>query len=111
MTTGCARLAFRPSRQAQLATIGRSRAVIAFGRFRVSGFPAWVLWSVAHVYFLVGFRNRAVVLIEWAWAYLTFQRGARLITDDYTAHGRAHPAVVEAPVCAPAADQKDKQSA
>ena len=46
----------------------------------VSGFLAWLLWSVAHIYFLIGFRNRAVVAMNWAWNYLTFQRGTRLIT-------------------------------
>ena len=69
-------------RDAQLATIGRSRAVISFGRLQLSGFPAWVLWSVAHVYFLVGFRNRFAVGVQWLWNYLTFERGARLITGE-----------------------------
>ncbi len=69
-------------RDVQLATIGRSRAVISFGRLHLSGFPAWVLWSVAHIYFLVGFRNRYVVGAQWLWNYLTFERGARLITGD-----------------------------
>jgi len=63
-----------------LATIGRKRAVADFGRFRLNGFLAWVLWSVAHIYFLIGFRNRFVVALNWAWSYLTFQRGSRLIT-------------------------------
>ncbi|KPF71546.1 hypothetical protein IP88_10710 [alpha proteobacterium AAP81b] len=71
---------FTPARQTQLATIGRARAVIAFGNVKVSGFPAWLLWSVAHVWFLVGFRSRAVVAANWTWNYLTFERGARLIT-------------------------------
>jgi NADH dehydrogenase len=63
-----------------LATIGRKAAVIDFGWLRMSGFFAWVLWSVAHIYFLIGFRNRLVVAMTWMWAYLTFQRGSRLIT-------------------------------
>ncbi len=71
--------AFTPGRDAQLATIGRAKAVIAFGGLRLSGFPAWVLWSVAHVWFLVGFRNRFVVGANWLWNYFTFERGARLI--------------------------------
>ena len=50
------------------------------GAFKLSGFLAWVLWSVAHIYFLIGFRNRAVVVLNWLWNYLTFQRGTRLIT-------------------------------
>ncbi|HEY7298021.1 MAG TPA: NAD(P)/FAD-dependent oxidoreductase [Xanthobacteraceae bacterium] len=63
-----------------LATIGRKRAVAQIGRFKLSGFPAWLLWSLAHIYFLIGFRNRLVVALNWAWNYLTFQRGTRLIT-------------------------------
>ncbi len=51
-----------------------------FGRIRITGFAAWLLWGVAHVWFLIGFRNRAVVALSWIWSYLTFQRGARLIT-------------------------------
>jgi NADH dehydrogenase len=62
-----------------LATVGRRAAVIAYGRMRLKGAPAWLLWSVAHVYFLIGFRNRLAVTLDWAWAYLTFERGARLI--------------------------------
>lgn len=63
-----------------LATIGRKRAVVDFGWNRMKGLPAWLLWSTAHLYFLVGFRNRFVVGITWMWNYLTFDRGARLIT-------------------------------
>ena len=54
-----------------------------FGRLHISGFLAWLLWSVAHVYFLIGFRNRFVVALNWAWSYITFQRGSRLITGLY----------------------------
>ena len=64
-----------------MATIGRKAAVADLGRVRLSGFPAWLLWSFAHLWFLVGFRNRIVVFLDWAWAYATFDRGARLITD------------------------------
>ncbi|WAC24437.1 NAD(P)/FAD-dependent oxidoreductase [Blastomonas sp. SL216] len=63
-----------------LATIGRKRAVVDFGWTRLKGFSAWLLWSTAHLYFLVGFRNRFVVGMTWMWNYLTFDRGARLIT-------------------------------
>jgi NADH dehydrogenase FAD-containing subunit len=63
-----------------LATIGRRRAVIDFGWMRLTGLPAWLVWSTAHLYFLVGFRNRMVVGMNWLWNYLTFNRGARLIT-------------------------------
>jgi NADH dehydrogenase len=63
-----------------MATIGRKSAVADFGKLRLSGFIAWLIWGVVHVYFLVGFRNRVAVLMGWLWAYLTFERGARLIT-------------------------------
>ena len=63
-----------------LAAIGRKRAVVQMGKFKLTGFIAWLLWSVAHIYFLIGFRNRLIVAMNWMWNYLTFQRGTRLIT-------------------------------
>jgi NADH:quinone reductase (non-electrogenic) len=63
-----------------LATIGRSRAVVQMGRLKIKGFIAWLLWSIAHIYFLIGFRNRLIVAMNWLWSYATFQRGTRLIT-------------------------------
>ena len=72
--------AFRYRDFGSLATIGRKRAVAQLGRFKISGFAAWLLWSVAHIYFLIGFRNRLIVALNWAWSYITFQRGTRLIT-------------------------------
>jgi NADH dehydrogenase len=63
-----------------LATIGRHAAVADFGWLRLSGRLAWLLWGAVHIFFLIGFRNRIVVLLDWLWSYLTFQRGARLIT-------------------------------
>jgi NADH dehydrogenase len=63
-----------------LATIGRARAVAHIGWARFSGFPAWLAWMGIHVLFLIGFRNRLLVLISWAWNYVTFRRGARIIT-------------------------------
>jgi NADH dehydrogenase len=63
-----------------LATIGRKNAVVQIGGLRLSGFTAWLIWCAAHIYFLIGFRNRLAVSLNWAWNYLTFQRGARLIT-------------------------------
>jgi NADH:ubiquinone reductase (H+-translocating) len=63
-----------------LATIGRKAAVIDFGWIHLRGFGAWVIWSVAHIFFLIGFRNRLRGAFDWLWAYFTFQRGARLIT-------------------------------
>ena len=62
-----------------LATIGRSHAVAQFGRIKLSGLPAWVLWCFAHIYFLIGFRSRLFVMLNWAWNFLSFRRGARLI--------------------------------
>ncbi len=64
-----------------LATIGRAAAVGMAGPFRFTGLVAWLAWLLVHIYFLIGFRNRLIVLIQWAWAYVTFQRGARLITN------------------------------
>jgi NADH dehydrogenase len=65
-----------------LATIGRSKAVGDLpGKVHVSGLLAWLMWLGIHIFFLIGFRNRFFVLMEWAWAYFTFNRGARLITD------------------------------
>ena len=63
----------------QLATIGRNAAVAMIGRLHFSGYPAWLLWLLAHVYFLISFRNRLTVLIDWAWAYWTFARAARIV--------------------------------
>lgn len=63
-----------------LATIGRARAVADIKGFRFSGFAAWLAWLVIHIFYLIGFRNRFFVLLGWAWHYLTFRRGARIIT-------------------------------
>ncbi len=79
---------FRYRDYGSMATIGRSRAVAEIWGLRLTGLIAWVLWSVAHVYFLIGFRNRLVVALSWAWSYLTFERGTRLITG---AEGATEP--------------------
>ncbi len=63
-----------------LATIGRAAAVAQFGRIHISGFIAWLSWLFVHILFLIGFRNRLLVFIQWAWSYVTYERGARLIT-------------------------------
>jgi NADH dehydrogenase len=65
-----------------LATIGRAAAVAQFGKVHISGFIAWLSWLFIHVFFLIGFRNRIMVLIQWAWSYFTYERGARLITGN-----------------------------
>jgi NADH dehydrogenase len=79
-----------------MATIGRSRAIADLGRIRLSGFPAWLAWLVVHLFFLIGFRNRLIVMIDWAYSYFTYRRGVRLITgrggpnwSQAASHGRS----------------------
>ncbi|HZP76890.1 MAG TPA: NAD(P)/FAD-dependent oxidoreductase [Pseudolabrys sp.] len=72
---------FRYHHLGDLATIGRRSAVVRLGRFELRGFLGWLFWSVVHIYFLIGLRNRFLVAFTWLWDYLTFQRGARLITN------------------------------
>jgi len=74
----------------ELATIGRRAAVVKFGRLELRGFAGWVFWSLAHIYFLIGLRNRFVVAFNWFWDYITFQRGARLITGVRNGEGSGH---------------------
>ena len=71
-----------------MATIGRNKAVADLHVLHLSGLPAWVAWLFVHIVFLVGFRNRVAVLFQWAWAYLTFNKGARLITRNFQAETR-----------------------
>lgn len=91
-------LPFRYRNRGAMATIGRKSAVVDLGRLRLTGLPGWLLWSLAHVWFLVGFRNRISVATSWLWSYLTWERGARLITGQDIA--RAHPEM-------PSAGQRD----
>ena len=77
---GEARQNFHYFDKGNLATIGRAAAVAQFGKLHISGFVAWLSWLFVHIFFLIGFRNRLIVLIQWAWSYLTYERGARLIT-------------------------------
>lgn len=72
---------FRYRHYGDLATIGRRAAIVSIGKFRLRGFLGWLFWSIVHIYFLIGTRHRLIVAIDWFWDYLTFQRGARLITD------------------------------
>jgi NADH dehydrogenase len=72
---------FRYRNKGDLATIGRSRAIADFGKVHFTGRPAWFLWLTVHIMYLVGFRNRLSVLVQWAYAYFTYQRGVRLITN------------------------------
>jgi NADH:ubiquinone reductase (H+-translocating) len=70
-----------------LATIGRAAAVAEFGKVHISGFTAWLAWLFVHIFFLIGFRNRLLVFIQWAWSYFTYERGARLITGSSSLPG------------------------
>lgn len=81
---------FRYHDKGQMATIGRSRAVAQIGRWKFAGFFAWVLWGVVHVLFLIGYRNRFAVMAQWIWDYVTFAKGARLITGNVMPHVRSH---------------------
>jgi NADH:ubiquinone reductase (H+-translocating) len=87
------RLDGRPTREfhyrdrGTMATIGRASAVAVVGGVQLSGLPAWLAWLLVHIMFLIGFRNRFLVLFEWAWAYLSWQRGARLITGPWRGRG------------------------
>lgn len=83
--------AFRYKDKGSLATIGRARAVADFGRFRISGPLAWLVWAAVHILFLIGFRNRTSVVLSWAWAWLTNHRQARLITGRIDATGDKRP--------------------
>jgi NADH:ubiquinone reductase (H+-translocating) len=85
--TGNDRLPFRYRNKGDLATIGRLTAVADFGRFRLTGFIAWFFWLFVHILYLAGFRNRVSVLIEWGYAFFTYQRGSRLIDGE----GRIFP--------------------
>jgi len=84
---GAPTLPFRYRDRGSMATIGRAAAVAVVGRFRLSGYPAWLTWLFVHIIFLIGFRNRFLVLFEWAWAYVTWRRGARLITGPWKGRG------------------------
>jgi NADH:ubiquinone reductase (H+-translocating) len=78
---GQPRQPFRYVDKGMLATIGRGAAVAKFGPIKASGLLAWLLWLFVHIFFLIGFRNRFLVIFQWAWSYITFDRGARLITE------------------------------
>jgi NADH dehydrogenase len=81
---------FEYKHQGDLATIGRKAAIVSLGRFRLKGFLAWLFWSAAHIYFLIGARNRAIVALDWLWEYVSLRRGARLINRRSVA-GSASP--------------------
>lgn len=80
---GDKRMPFHYTDKGTMATIGRAKAVADIRGFKFSGFFAWILWSIVHIFFLIGFRNRFRVFVEWMWHYFTFKRGVRLITDRF----------------------------
>jgi NADH:quinone reductase (non-electrogenic) len=85
------RRSFQYHDKGSLATIGRAAAVAQIGRLRLTGYPAWLAWLFIHIMFLIGFRNRLIVMIQWAWSYLTYERGARLITGSNELPGWTEP--------------------
>ena len=95
---GRPRRAFRYWDKGQLAVIGRGQAVADIWRLHFGGLLAWLIWIFVHIFFLIGFRNRVLVLIQWAWSYLTYSRGARIITEEI--HPRV-PALPGTGVAAP----------
>ena len=87
-----------------LATIGRAAAVAQFGKIHISGFMAWLAWLFVHILFLIGFQNRVLVFIQWAWSYFTYERSARLITGSTTL-----PGWTEASLTSPGAGQPERE--
>lgn len=117
---------FRYVDKGSMATVGRAFAIFEAGKIKLSGFIAWLGWLVIHIISLIGFRNRIVVLIQWAWAYLTYQRGARLIQTPAASKRpsmepapkleslppkEGAPAAVDRPVLEPAGEQKPRIAA
>jgi NADH dehydrogenase len=95
LVRGEATVPFHYVDKGSLATIGRRAAVAQFGRVHLRGLVAWLAWLFIHIMLLIGFRNRFLVLVEWAWEYWTYERGPRLITGDVEATyraGRSSPA-------------------
>jgi NADH dehydrogenase len=95
-------VAFHYLDKGSLATIGRRRAIAQIDRMHLTGFVAWLAWLVIHIFYLIGFKNRLVVLITWAWSYVTYRRGARLVTGNPPAaaprpSARSAPALDRAP--------------
>jgi NADH:ubiquinone reductase (H+-translocating) len=84
--SGSSRPPFSYRNKGTISTIGRARAVAHLGRWQFSGFLAWAAWLLVHIFYLIGFRNRLLVLLSWAWNYLTFRRGARIITGVPASH-------------------------
>jgi NADH dehydrogenase len=83
VTTGGPERPFHYLDKGNLATVGRSYAIVDLKGFKLTGLLAWIIWLVVHIYYLIGFRNRLVTLFQWAWTYFTYSRGARLITTNW----------------------------
>ena len=104
-------LAGRPRRpfeywdKGQLAVIGRGHAVADIWKLHFGGFFAWLTWVFVHIFFLIGFRNRVMVMLEWGWSYFTYQRGARLIIGNWSASGRPPGGRPSGPVLTPASSK------
>ena len=105
------RRAFHYWDKGSLATIGRAAAVAQFGKIQISGFLAWLSWLFVHILFLIGFRNRVLVFIQWAWSYVTYERGARLITGSTDLPGWSDPASSDVPAAVSAAPQEIQAAA
>jgi NADH dehydrogenase len=99
------RAAFHYWDKGSLATIGRAAAVADFGKIHISGFIAWLSWLFVHIFFLIGFRNRILVFIQWAWSYFTYERGARLITGSTYLPGWTDAPATSAGPAEPAAQE------
>ena len=97
LTEGRPLPAFHYKSRGNTAIVGRHAAIFEQGRFRLKGWPAWMSWAIIHVYLLVGFQNRFLVSMRWLWRYLTYERGARLITGDINdVPDTSEPTVVQA---------------
>jgi NADH dehydrogenase len=103
---GTPRRSFHYFDKGSLATIGRAAGVAQFGKVHISGYLAWLSWLFIHIFFLIGFRNRLLVMIQWAWSYFTYERGARLITGDnrLPSWAKTHPEKDSEPFADSAAD-------
>src|SRR5204862_5852930 len=99
MITNRKRRRFRYWDKGSMATIGRNKAVADLNFVHLSGLPAWLVWLFVHIIFLVGFRNRLAVLFQWAWAYFTFNKGARLITRNFQSETRPPASNEESSSC------------
>src|SRR5690606_29344241 len=76
---GKARQDFTYRDKGQMATVGRNKAIAQTTSLKMAGFPAWLAWLFVHIYYLIGYKNKLIVLYEWAWSYFTYKRAARLI--------------------------------